>query len=165
MNKRTTGIALIAGALITAMATAQLNNLQIQDDTAGSEEAAAAQAQPQEQQQKFILVSTLNTREANREFDQNVRLVQLQRQRAIELNNAIQTAQTDAARDGLQKELDQVMAKLNENNQKMLQAYGFTLTRSYTRVIETSSIFMQVSDEEAKQFEEDRRRQNEESNN
>ena len=161
MNKRTTGIALIAGALITAMATAQLNNLQIQDDTAGSEEAAAAQAQ----QQKFILVSTLNTREANREFDQNVRLVQLQRQRAIELNNAIQTAQTDAARDGLQKELDQVMAKLNENNQKMLQAYGFTLTRSYTRVIETSSIFMQVSDEEAKQFEEDRRRQNEESNN
>ncbi len=161
MNKRTTGIALIAGALITAMATAQLNNLQIQDDDAGAENAAAAQAQ----QQKFIMVSTLNTREANREFDQNVRLVQLQRQRAIEINKAIQTAQTDAAKDGLQKELDQVMAKLNENNQKMLQAYGFTLTRSYTRVIETSSIYMQVSDEEAKQFEEDRRRQNEESNN
>ncbi len=146
MNKRLTAITVIFGALAAVLATAQLNNLQIDDDS-------AAAAQPQ-QQQKFIRVSTLNTREANQEFEQNVRLVQAQRQQAIELNNAIQSAQTDAAKEALQKELDQVMAKLNENNQKMLQAYGFTLTRSYTRVIETSSIFMLVSDEEAKQFEE-----------
>ncbi len=162
MKKLILGIVFTAAlTIVISLATAQLNNLQIQDNAASSGDTAAAQGQ----RQQFIMVSTLNTREANREFDQNVRLVQLQRQRAVELNNAIQTAQTDAAKDGLQKELDQVMAKLNENNQKMLQAYGFTLTRSYTRVIETSSIFMQVSEEEAKEFEETQRQQNEESNN
>ena len=164
MNKLSPGIVFAAALTIAlSVATAQLNNLQIEDEAAAP--SAAAQGQAEAQPQKFILVSTLNTREANREFDDNVRLVQAQRQRAIELNNALRTAQTEAAKEGLQKELDQVMAKLNENNQKMLQAYGFTLTRNYTRVIETSSIYMLVSDEEADRFEEAQRQQNESSGN
>ena len=144
MKKRTLGITVITATFLAlAVATAQLDNLRIED----SQPAKPAT-------QKLIRVSSLNSVEANQEFDKNVRLLQAQRERAVQLANAIETAQTDEAKSGLQQELDALMAKLNENNKKMVQAYGFSLTRNYTRVIETSHIYMFVSDEEAARYEE-----------
>ena len=46
------------------------------------------------------------------------------------------------------------MAKLNENNQKMVKTYGFSLTRNYTMIVETSHIYMFVSEAEATRIEE-----------
>jgi len=144
MKKRTLGITVITATVLALVAaTAQLENLRIED----SEPAKPTT-------QKLIRVSSLTSVEANQEFDKNVRLLQAQRERAVQLANAIETAQTDEAKSGLQQELDSLMAKLNENNKKMVQAYGFSLTRNYTRVIETSHIYMFVSDEEAARYEE-----------
>ena len=42
-----------------------------------------------------------------------------------------------------------LIKQLNADNQKMIQAYGFTLTRNYTLVIEKAHIYMEVSAEEA----------------
>ena len=45
------------------------------------------------------------------------------------------------------------MAKLTEDNQKMIKAYGFSLERNYTLVTEVAHVFMFVSDEEAAKVE------------
>jgi hypothetical protein len=53
----------------------------------------------------------------------------------------------------LKVKLDELFAKLNEDNQKMIQAYGFSLDRSYTVAVEKADVYMLVSDEEAAKFE------------
>lgn len=106
-------------------------------------------AAEQAKQQKLVRVATLPTAEVNREFQSNVQLMQAQRQAAVELNTAFEK-ETDAKKKAeLKKQLDQALAKLNENNEKMTKAYGFSLNRNYTMEIVSSNIYMLVSDEEA----------------
>ena len=107
-----------------------------------------------EKQQKLVRVSTLNTIEANREFQANVQLMQVQRQAAIELNNAHEKETDATKKKELKTQLDGVLAKLNENNDKMRKAYGFSIDRNYTLVVETAHVYMFVTDEEAAKVEE-----------
>ena len=100
-------------------------------------------------EQKLIRISTLNSVDANTEFMKNVQLVQNQRQLILALNNQLQTSTNPAEKEQLKQRRAQALAKLNENNRKMLQTYGFTLNRNYMYVIEKSSVYMAVSDEEA----------------
>lgn len=110
-------------------------------------------AQDGQQTQKLVKVANLGTFELNQEFDKNVRLVQTQRTALIQLMQA-QEAETDSAKkEERQKQIDQLTAKLNDNNQKMYETYGFTLNRNYTRAIVNSAIFMHVTDEEAAKIE------------
>jgi len=46
-----------------------------------------------------------------------------------------------------------MLAKLNEDNQKMIKTYGFSLDRTYTIAIEKADVYMLVSDEEAAKLE------------
>ena len=101
---------------------------------------------------KAIRVSTLNNPQAYAEFQKNVQLVQQQRQLAANLQQRLETERDIARKTELQEQFESVMSKLNENNQKMMQTYGFTLNRNYTVVVEKSSIYMAVSDEEAAQI-------------
>lgn len=112
--------------------------------------AAAAEAA---KSQKLVRVSTLNTIEANREFQANVQLLQVQRQAAVELNAALEKETNAAKKKDLKGQLDALMAKLNENNDKMRKTYGFSLDRNYTVVIEKAHVYMFVSDEEAARVE------------
>ena len=52
----------------------------------------------------------------------------------------------------LEKELEVLMTKLQENNEKMYNAYGFSLARDYTMVTEKSSIYMWVTEEEFEKY-------------
>ncbi len=110
-------------------------------------------APAQEKQQKLVKVSTLTTAEANQEFQRNVQIVQAQRQAVIELNQAFEKETNAAKKKEAKAKLDEKLKELNDNNQKMIKAYGFSLDRNYTMVIETSHIYMFVSDEEAAKFE------------
>lgn len=103
--------------------------------------------------QKLVRVSTLNTIEANREFQANVQLLQVQRQAAVELNAALEKETDAAKKKEIKTQLDTVLAKLNENNDKMRKTYGFSLDRNYTVVIEKAHVYMFVSDEEAARVE------------
>ncbi len=104
-------------------------------------------------QQTLLKVATLGTVEQNREFQNNVQLLQAQRQAVIELGTQ-HDKETDAKKKKeLKTQLDALLAKLNENNQKMIKAYGFSLDRNYTLVIETAHVYMLVSDEEAAKVE------------
>ena len=114
---------------------------------------AAAPAAPAEKPQKLVRVSTINTVEGNQQFQANVQLMQAQRQEAIQLNTDAEKETDAAKKTALKTRLDALMAKLNENNEKMMKQYGFSLNRTYTLVIETAHVYMLVSDEEAAKFE------------
>jgi len=103
--------------------------------------------------QKLVQVSTLNTIEANREFQANVQLLQAQRQAAVELNTALEREKDAAKQKELKGRLETLMTKLNENNALMRKAYGFSLDRNYSVVIEKAHIYMFVTEEEAAQLE------------
>ena len=103
--------------------------------------------------QKLVQVSTLNTIEANREFQANVQLLQAQRQAAVELNTAIEREKDAAKQKELKGRLEALMTKLNENNALMRKTYGFSLDRNYSVVIEKANVYMFVSEEEAAQIE------------
>ncbi|MSU66116.1 MAG: hypothetical protein EXS38_08475 [Opitutus sp.] len=119
---------------------------------AGATKAAPAPA-PAEKQQKLVRVSTLKTIEANQEFQKNVQVLQTQRQLAVEANAAMEKETNAAKKKELKAKLDALMAKLNENNDAMKKAYGFSLERNYTVVPEVAHVYMFVSDEEAAKFE------------
>lgn len=103
--------------------------------------------------QKLVQVSTLNTIEANREFQANVQLLQAQRQAAVELNTAIEREKDAAKQKELKGRLESLMTKLNENNALMRKTYGFSLDRNYSVVIEKAHVYMFVTEEEAAQIE------------
>ncbi len=146
MTRKAFGITLITGTVLAlGVATAQFDNLQIED-------APEPQAEQKAQQKKLVRVCSLNNVQANQEFQRNVRLVQSQRQQAIQLNNQIENASSPEEKKQFQQQLDSIMAKLNENNQKMIKTYGFSLTRNYTVVVETAHVYMFVSDKEAVRY-------------
>jgi hypothetical protein len=118
-----------------------------------AKKAPAPAAAPAPQQQKLIRVGTLKTVEQNQEFQSNVQLLQAQRQQAVELNAAMEKETNATKKKELKTKVDELLAKLNENNDKMVKAYGFSLARNYTLVIETAHIYMLVTDEEAAKFE------------
>jgi hypothetical protein len=102
---------------------------------------------------KLVKIATLNTVKDNQEFQANVQLVQAQRKRAVELNAAIEKEKDATKKKAMQKELDELMAKLNQNNDIMIKTYGFSLTRDYTLEIEKSNIYLHATEEEAARFE------------
>lgn len=104
---------------------------------------------------KAIKVSTLSTAEANQEFQRNVQIIQAKRQAAFDLKQQVDKESNAAKKKELQAKLDDALKVLNEDNQKMFKAYGFSLERNYQMVVETSSIYMMVTDEEAARYEKD----------
>jgi len=106
-------------------------------------------AAPPQQKLELVRVASLNTVEANQEFQKNVRLVQQQRALAVQLVNRLEKVQDKDEYDKLRKQLQDLQAKLNENNQKMFSTYGFTLNRNYVLTVETAHVHMWVTAEEA----------------
>lgn len=104
---------------------------------------------PSDEKTQLVRVCTLNSVEANQEFQRNVQIVQAQRQRIVNLQGQLDRSQTEELREVLQKELDRELEKLQENNQKMAETYGFSLNRNYLLVTEKAHVYMVVSDEEA----------------
>ena len=145
----------LIGASLTSGVLAQYDNLKIESAPAVPAAATAAPAAQSQApgQQKFVQVCSLNTAQANQGFQRNVQILQAQRQQAVQLQNQINTATAEDQKQQLREQLNAVMAKLNENNQLMVKTYGFSLTRNYTRVVETAHVYMYVSPEEAARYE------------
>ncbi|MES2692846.1 MAG: hypothetical protein V4773_05180, partial [Verrucomicrobiota bacterium] len=112
-----------------------------------------APTQPAAKQQKLVRVKTLTGVEENRQFQQNMQLVQAQRQAAIEIQGSMDKETDPKKKADLKKQFDQILARLNENNDAMTKAYGFSLARNYIMEIETAHIYLLVSDEEAVKIE------------
>ena len=108
---------------------------------------------PAPAQQKLVRIATLNSVEANREFQANVQLLQNQRQAAVELNAAMEKEKDAKKKKEIKTKLDQLLTTLNDNNAKMQKAYGFSLTRNYVVEIEKSNIYLLLTEEEAAKIE------------
>ena len=104
-------------------------------------------------QQKLLKVCSLNTAEGYQEFQSNVQVMQNQRQQVIDANTAYEKETNPTKKKELKVKVDELLAKLNENNQKMIKTYGFSLDRSYTVAIQKADVYMLVSDEEAAKIE------------
>ena len=113
---------------------------------------AAAAATPQKQQ-KLLKVCSITTAQGFQEFQANVQVVQAQRQLVIEANAAFEKETNASKKKELKAKVDELLAKLNENNQTMIKTYGFSLDRSYTVSVEKADVYMLVSDEEAAKIE------------
>ena len=120
----------------------------------GSTAAAPAAAAPAAQkQQKLLKVCSLTTAQGFQEFQANVQVVQTQRQLVIDANAAYEKETNASKKKELKAKLDELLAKLNENNQTMIKTYGFSLERSYTVSVEKADVYMLVTDEEAAKIE------------
>ena len=108
--------------------------------------------------QKIVKVCTLNSVEANLEFQRNVQLLRTQRQQLVELKARLDEAGENDEKTELQSNIDELLKKLDENNEIMFKTYGFSLNRNYTMVIEKSHIYMMVTEDEAKKFEEEQKK-------
>ncbi len=104
-----------------------------------------------EEPQKLVLVkvASLNTIDANKEFQKNVQLVQQQRALAAQIISKIDASSDPQQKSELQGQFDSLQKKLNENNQLMFKTYGFSLNRNYVLTVEKSHIHMWVTEEEA----------------
>ena len=98
---------------------------------------------------QLVKVASLNTIEANKEFQKNVQLVQQQRALAVQILSKMQSTQDKDEHDNLKKQLDSLQKKLNENNNLMFKTYGFSLNRNYVLTVEKAHVHMWVTDEEA----------------
>lgn len=105
--------------------------------------------------QKFIHVSTIGTVDANRQFMQNVNLVNQQRQQIALLDEARKIVTEQASRDALTKEIETAAKKLEENNAAMVKAYGYSLTGKYIHAIVKTRIFIKLTEEEYKKAKDD----------
>ena len=98
---------------------------------------------------QLVKVASLNTIDANKEFQKNVQLVQQQRALAAQILTKINSTSEKEEKAKLQSQLENLQKKLNENNQLMFKTYGFSLNRNYVLTVEKSHIHMWVSEDEA----------------
>nr|MBF0223127.1 hypothetical protein [Desulfobulbaceae bacterium] len=124
---------------------------------------ASASNQAEVAQKKLVRVSTLNSVEANQEFQRNVQVLQAHRQRAMQLQYQLEQAESQSLKESLQEELDLALKTLAESNKKMTEAYGFSLTRDYVLVVEKAHVYMAVSAEELVEIEKERAQKAEEN--
>ncbi len=119
----------------------------------GTTPAAPAPAPAASKQQKLLKVCSITTAQGFQEFQANVQVMQNQRQLVIETNTAYEKETNAAKKKELKVKLDGLLAKLNDDNQKMIKTYGFSLERTYTVAVEKADVYMVVSDEEAAKIE------------
>jgi hypothetical protein len=136
----------VVGLMLLVLLAAVCSPAMAKDESPKAEESSSTQ-------QKLIKVSTLESVEANQEFQKNVQIMQSQRQRVIQLQNQLEQTQTKGLKKSLKKEIAAAMKKLNKDNKKMAETYGFSLNRNYVLVVEKAHIYMSVSDEEATKIE------------
>lgn len=104
------------------------------------------------QKVKLIHVAMLSDVEGNNEFKRNVSIMQRHQENIQALQRTVQTVEDEELKASLEEELQSAVDRLNSDNKKMVDAYGFSLTRRYEQVVEKSHIYMYVTEEEAEEF-------------
>lgn len=125
-------------------------------DRAGTPASSAAASAPgpvnypqiiEQNDQKLAFVSAIRSVELNREFQHNVQVLQAQRTSFMELKKRVDEAKPEE-KDALQKQLDEALKKLDENNTIMTKTYGFSLLRNYVILFAKTRLYTPLNDEE-----------------
>ena len=110
MKKSTLLTLALTGSLLAALSFAADTKKAAPAATKAAPAPAAAPAAPQ--QQKLVRVATLKSVEANREFQNNVQLLQAQRQQAVELGTALEKEPNAAKKKELKTKVDDLNAAI-----------------------------------------------------
>ncbi len=97
---------------------------------------------------KYRLISEIPTAEANEQFRHNVQVMQAMRNRVVGMNNSLQKMPDGAEKTKVEEEFKKESANLDENNKKMIEKYGFSLTRDYLVEVVESKLYTKVNEEE-----------------
>ncbi len=97
---------------------------------------------------KHVLVCSIKTVEANRQFQQNVTVVQNQLAQVKRLQQRIEEALTLVEKEALKKVLDETNKSLEQNNTLMAKTYGFSILRQYLVEVGKTRLYTPVSDKE-----------------
>jgi Spy/CpxP family protein refolding chaperone len=97
---------------------------------------------------KYLLISSIHGIQGNYEFQQNVQIVQNQRQQIVDLTRRRESAFTTPEKEAITQRLLVETKSLDENNKKMFSAYGFTLTQQYWLQVHKSRVYSPISDED-----------------
>lgn len=98
--------------------------------------------------QKYVLVCSIKTVEANRQFQQNVTVVQNQLAQAKELRKRIEQALTTVEKEALTKVLADTEKSLEQNNTLMAKTYGFSILRQYIAEVGKTRLYTPITDAE-----------------
>jgi hypothetical protein len=97
----------------------------------------------------YLYIAAIEGVAANDIFRQNVQLVQVQRNRLIQLKQALERqGLKDEDKAKLQEEFNKSEETLKKNNEEMVKLYGFSLMRNYLLEIEESQLYTVLTDEE-----------------
>lgn len=100
------------------------------------------------QGRKNVLVCSIKTVEANRQFQQNVNVVQAQLQQVKTLQQRIEQALTLVEKEALKKVLEDTNRQLEQNNAVMAKTYGFSILRQYVVEIAKTRLYTPITEEE-----------------
>lgn len=98
-------------------------------------------------------VATINTVAANQQFQRNVQIMQNFRQQIMAATQTIEQETDETIKAEAQQQLEQALQQLNDNNNKMVELYGYSLEREYEYTINSSDLYLQLSRKEISQME------------
>jgi hypothetical protein len=103
-------------------------------------------------QPKLVAVGVINGTAAVQEFENNVRILQNERDTVVQLQSSMEKEKDSKKKKELQAQLETALARLNQDNATMTKTYGFTITRNYV-MDQSATIYLEATDEEAARVE------------
>lgn len=98
--------------------------------------------------QKHVLVCSIKTVEANRQFQQNVTVVQNQLAQAKALRQREADAFTTVEKEVIRTKIGEVEKSLEQNNTLMAKTYGFSILRQYIAEVGKTRLYTPITDAE-----------------
>lgn len=128
--------------------TAPQNTMTTQSQPAAPDSKPAAFESLETNGRKYVLVCSIKTVEANRQFQQNVTIVQNQLAQVKRLQQRIEEALTLVEKEALKKVLDETNKSLEQNNAVMAKTYGFSILRQYLVEVGKTRLYTPITDKE-----------------
>ncbi len=98
--------------------------------------------------QKYINISSINSAAGNDEFLKNVQIVNGERQRLVALEEMKKTAMSDEFKKSIDTEMKLLGERLNEDNKKMVETYGYSVSRDYIHMPVVTLVYLKLTEEE-----------------
>ena len=97
---------------------------------------------------KFQRISVIAPERACAEFQLNVQKMIALRNRLVQMDKALANMPEGAEKDALKEEFEKGKTALDENNKKMVEAYGYSVARNYYMEIAKAKLYVKVNEEE-----------------
>lgn len=95
-----------------------------------------------------VYVSTIQGMGNNIQYEQNVQALSNQYQVIQSMQLSMQASKDETVKEGLKKELDDLVKQFNEDRKLMFDAYGYTVDHQYVTVPENTHLYRMLTQKE-----------------